>query len=221
MEQTELLGASGFRLTQRDGLFKLGQDSLLLANFTSLRPRERVCDLGCGVGVLPLLLLDREPSLSVTGVELCPEACALARHNLTDNGLAGTVLQGDVRNIPALMPAGQTDLLICNPPYFPAGAGGVAAGAKGLARSDGAFGLDDLCAAARWLLKNGGRMALCWRPERLCGLLSALRAAELEPKRLQLVQARPDKAPFLALVECRRQGGPGLEVLPVRICGQT
>ena len=214
MEQVELVGRRPMRLVQRDGLFKLGQDALLLADFATVRPGERVCDLGCGVGVLPLLLLDREESLRITGVELCPEACELARRNLAENDLPGTVLQGDVRRISRLLPAGQTDLVICNPPYFPAGAGGVAQGARGLARSDGAFSLAELIAAARWLLKNGGRLALCWRPARLAELLCALSGAELEPKRLRLVQAG-DRPPFLALAECRRQGRPGLEVLPV------
>ena len=36
----------------------------------------------------------------------------------------------------------------------------------------------------------------------------------MEPKRLQLVQHGPDKAPSAALVEAVRQGRPGLAVLP-------
>ena len=213
MEQTELLGKTPMRLRQREGLFKLGQDSLLLAEFATLHTGDRVCDLGCGIGTLPLLLLDRQPALEVTGVECCPEACALARCNLSDNHLTGTIVEGDVRHISTLLPPGQTELVIANPPYFSACRGGVAQGDRGMARSDAQFGLDDLCAAACWLLKNGGRLAVCWRPDRLCDLLCALRGAGLEPKRMQLVAGGPELPPFLALVECRRQGKPGLQVL--------
>ena len=76
--------------------------------------------------------------------------------------------------------------------------------------------LEQLCAPAARCLKNGGRFALVHRPDRLTDLLCALRAAGLEPKRMQLVQHRADKPPSAVLLEAVRQGRPGLEVLPVR-----
>ena len=62
--------------------------------------------------------------------------------------------------------------------------------------------------------RNGGRFALCHRPERLTDLLCALRVCGLEPKRLQLATHALDRPPSLVLVEAVRQGRPGLEVLP-------
>lgn len=51
-ETVENLGR--YRLRQRAHLPKLGTDSNQLAQFVTLHARERVCDLGCGVGVLGL-----------------------------------------------------------------------------------------------------------------------------------------------------------------------
>ena len=68
MRRAEQLGP--FRYVQSEDCFPLGQDTLLLAGFASLRPCWRVCDLGCGAGALPLLLLARESSLDLSGVEL-------------------------------------------------------------------------------------------------------------------------------------------------------
>ena len=79
-----------------------------------------------------------------------------------------------------------------------------------------ADGLEALCGSAARLLRNGGRFALCARPERLPGLFAALGARGLEPKRLQLAAHSPAHRPSLALVEAVRQGRPGLEVLPLR-----
>ena len=48
--------------------------------------------------------------------------------------------------------------------------------------------------------------------ERLARAKDFLRACGLEPKRLRLVQHRPDASPFAVLAEAVRQGRPGLAV---------
>lgn len=53
-----------------DGLFRPSTDTFLLGGFPVLRRGERACDLGAGTGLLGALLLTREPSLTVTGLEL-------------------------------------------------------------------------------------------------------------------------------------------------------
>ncbi|MFQ9410892.1 MAG: methyltransferase [Evtepia gabavorous] len=112
MESVEFLGR--YRLTQSDACFKLGRDSVLLARFCTLRPRWSVCDLGCGVGSLLLLLSQREEALDRVGVELDPVAAGLARRNLSDNGLEGQVLTGDLRDR-ALLKGDRFQLVIANP----------------------------------------------------------------------------------------------------------
>lgn len=202
--------------TYRQGGFPLGQDTLLLGRFATLRRGGRVCDLGCGAGALPLLLLARESSLDLSGVELDGEAAALARRNLAENGLSGVIRTGDLRRVREQFPAGCFDLVVSNPPYFPAGSGE----SGGSARMELCCTLTQVCAAAAFLLKNGGRFALVHRPERLAGLMEALGQSGLEPKRLQMVQHDRDKPPSAVLVEAVRQGRPGLSVLPTLILNE-
>lgn len=205
MDRVERLGT--FQYIQ--GRFPLGRDTLLLGAFPALKPGLRVCDLGCGAGALPLLLLGRESRLEVTGIELDPAEAALARHNLAENGLSGTIVSGDLRE--PVLPAGGFDLVLSNPPWFPEGAGR----SGGNARMEHTCTVDQLCAAAGRLLKNGGRFALVHRPERLAQLMAAMERRGMAPKRLQLVQHSPDKPPSACLLEGVRQGRPGLKVLPV------
>lgn len=209
MESVEYLGA--YRLTQSDRCFRLGRDSVLLADFATVRPGWQVCDLGCGVGSLMLLLSQRTEVLTRFGVELDPYAADLARRNLADNGLAGTILTGDLRD-PSLLPPDRFHLVISNPPYFRAGSGK----SGGTARMDDACSVEELCRRAGKLTRTGGRFAVVYRPERLAELFAAMQAARLEPKRMQLLAYDWKKPPYAVLAEAVKDGGPGLEVLPVR-----
>ena len=158
---------NGLRLRIPEGEVPLGADSLLLADFLTLPPRARVADLGAGCGTLGVLLCARDPSCTVAGIELRPEACRAAQENIRINGLKGrlTVQEGDVRRIRTLLPAGDFSCVIANPPYFPVGSG-KAGRNSAVARTEQCLTLAELCAAAAWLLPPGGRFALVHRAER-------------------------------------------------------
>ena len=110
-----------------DGLFRPSTDTFLLGGFPVLRRGEQVCDLGAGTGLLGALLLTREPSLTVTGLELQEDACRLARRTAQRSGWQERLLcrQGDLRLREDLPPMGRFDLVVSNPPYFPPKAGRV------------------------------------------------------------------------------------------------
>ena len=207
--KTEYLGSYTLSLDQH--CFPLGSDSLALGSFATLRSGWRVCDLGCGGGTLLLLLARREPTLSLTGVELDENAARCARDNLSTNGLSGEIFHADLRE-KGLLPNEGFELVISNPPYFPLRSG-ISGGA---ARSEETCTLEELCAAANRLLKTGGHFALVHRPDRLTDLLCTLRAHKLEPKRLQFVAHSPEHTPSAVLLEAVKNGGPGLDILPVR-----
>lgn len=215
MEQWEALCPDGLRFYCGDGAFKPGTDSFLLGAFPRLKAGLRVCDLGSGAGLLGTLLLQRQRSLEVTGVELSPQAAALGVRAAAENGLEDRLktLHGDLREIRALLPAGRFDLCISNPPYFSLGSGKAPPDLlRQTARGETACTLADVCRAAAYLLRWGGGFCVAYRPERLCDLLWALRENGLEPKRLRMVEARPGTAPSLLLAEARRGGKPGLTV---------
>ena len=206
-----------YTLTLTEDCFPLGEDSLALASFATLRPGWPVCDLGCGGGTLLLLLARRESSLSLTGIERLPGPAETARRNLAQNGLSGRIVTGDLRDR-SLLPNEGFSLAVSNPPYFPVGTGrDTASPTRQLARQEAACTLEEVCRAAARLLKTGGRFCLCLPPRRLAEALALLEGAGISPKRLQLVQHRPGRAPFLVLLEGRRGGRPGLEVLSTRM----
>ena len=205
---------NGITLLQPEGQFRLGTDSVICAGFAQFPKGSNIADLGCGSGAIALMLLANDPTLQVTGIELQAEAAALAQENARRNQLPFTALEGDLRQIRSLLPAGSMDGCISNPPYFPVGSGQTAAGALGAARSEATCTLSQLMDSAAWLLRTGGRFVLVHRPERLADLIWELRSRRMEPKRIRFVRHDPKSAVSLVLLEARKGGKPGLSYEP-------
>ncbi len=214
MSKVEALWPGGPVLRQA-AHFRLGTDTVLLADFAAKGRHRRGVDLGCASGAAMLLLLSHAPNLHMTGIELVPEAAELAAGNMERNGLSARsrVLCGDLREHRALLPAGGFDLVAANPPYYPAGRGEMSPDPmRAAARGELTCTLADICEAAAYLCQTGGSVCLVHKPERLSELFCTLTAHGIEPKRLRLVSSRPESAPSLVLVEGRRGGRPGLTI---------
>ena len=201
-------------------------DTILLSNFAAVKNGDRVVELGTGCGTIPLLMIRDSSPKSIIAVELQQDAVELLKSSIDlnlQNGVENSALihplHGDIRDIASLLPAGESDLVVCNPPYKLSGSGITNPDPSKLtARHESECTLDDICEAARWLLRFGGRFVMCQRPERLTDVLSCMRAHDLEPKRLRMVQGRADKAPKLFLCEAKRGSKHGyMDVLPALI----
>ena len=217
-EFTELW-AGGPRFAQAEH-FKLGTDSVLLADFVNTASRKRGIDLGCASGIIGLLLLEKSEKLHMTGLEIVPDAAELAAENMAENGYTGRsrIICGDIREHRGLFRSGSFDLVAVNPPYFAVGSGAISPkSGRDAARGETECSLEDICAAAAFLLQTGGSFNLVYRTERLAELLCAMSTAGIEPKRLRLVCHKTAYAPNLALVEGRRGSKPGVKVEPVLV----
>lgn len=211
--KTEPLGR--FRICVSDE-HTFGTDAVLLADFAGKKLSKNACDLGTGCGIIPLLLLKNGSAEKVSGVEIQSAAAEIAEKNIELNGLNGVfkVYNADLKEIKSVASNGEFDLVTCNPPYKADGTGSQnLSEAERIARHEVKCVFADIVRAAKHLLKFGGRLCVCHRPERLTDIFCEMRANGIEPKILREVIQREGKEAWLVLVEGKLGGKNGLTVL--------
>lgn len=216
-ERIDDLQRGGLRVIQRADAFRFGTDAVLLADFAAPRRHDRVCDLGTGTGIIPLLLYARENTISADAVEIQPDMADMAARSMAMNGLNEKirVLSGDLRSIRTLLPHARYDLVTCNPPYGKAGCTLLNPDAsKRLARHEESCAIEDVACTAAWLLQNGGRLCCVFPAARMIELSDAMQKYRMAPKRIRMVHSRVEKAAHLCLMEGMLDARPGLIIEP-------
>ena len=141
-----------FTIAQDRCAMKVGTDGVLLGAWARAREGGRVLDIGCGTGLISLMVAQRFPGSGVTGVEVDAEAARQARENVAGSPFASRVeiLQGDVRDF-----EGSFSTIVCNPPFFTERVVSPCEGRR-LARSTCSLSFGDLWeSVCRLLLPDG------------------------------------------------------------------
>lgn len=193
-----------------------GTDAVLLADFAAARKKDNLVDLGTGCGIIPLLMLRDGGLKTAAGVDISPEAAALAERTSRELKIDNfTVLNSDLKELKGKIAFGCHTLVTCNPPYkAPNGGLKNPDGVKATARHEVDCTLRDIIAVAAKLLQTSGRLCICHRPERLAELMDLMREYKLEPKRLRLVCQRQGEEPWLVLAEGKKCAKTGLRIAP-------
>ena len=194
---------------------KFGTDAFLLADFSSPRHKDSVCDLGTGCGIVAVLMQISFAPKIIYGVDIQPQAIEQLEITVQKNGLDNIIpICADLKELWKDAPLGTLDVISCNPPYKAERAGIESlTEAQKIARHEILCNINDVCRAASRLLKFGGKLCLCNRPERLADVISAMKANGIEPKELRFVSKDPDSAPWLFLISGRKGGKPFMKVL--------
>jgi tRNA1Val (adenine37-N6)-methyltransferase len=191
-------------------------DSLLLADFCRIRPRDKIVEPGAGTGVISLLLAEKFSSVRIIADEAEPIAYELLCRNIAANGFGKriTPVPYDIRSLNRRLEPNAFDVIVANPPYTKSGTGRKSPCAERLmARHDESAPLSawlDL----QTLLKNKGRYFLVFSATRAAELLVLLRDRNLEPKRIRFAHPSRAKPASLVLVESTKSARSGLEILP-------
>lgn len=216
-ERLDDLQIKGYQIIQRPGRFCFGMDAVLLSAFARVKKGECSLDLGCGNGILPILLAAKYPGKHFAGLEIQEESARMAKRSVQLNGLEEKVniVIGDIKEAASIFGAASFEVITTNPPYM-IGSHGLknAKEALYIARHEVLCTIDDILRESAKVLKSKGRFYLVHRPFRLPELFSKMSAAGIEPKRMRLVYPYVDKEPNMVLIEGLKGGSPRMQVEP-------
>lgn len=133
-----------FQIDQRDCGMRISEDGILLGAWADFSQCTHVLDLGCGTGLLSLMLAQRFPKLRITAIDIDPGAANRARENAENSAFRERiqVICADFFSLDDELLSG-IDGIICNPPFFTEGKSSENQ-ARSLARHELRFSLAQL-----------------------------------------------------------------------------
>lgn len=207
----DTLFQGGLQCRQYRHGYRFSVDALLAAHFLVPTFQQRILDLGCGCGIIGLLIAYLHHDVRVAGLEVQEELAALAAANGRINSFSDRfeVTRGCVLAIASLYQPEIFDWVVCNPPYRQKASGRVNQISQAArARHELTADLADFVRASAYCVKNKGRVVFVYPASRCSILLKELVHHRLSPKRLQPVYSYPEATEAkLILVEAMKNGG--------------
>ena len=196
-----------FEISNCRSAMKVGTDGVLLGAwaFGGIPPERevRVLDVGCGTGVIALMLAQRFQSAIITGVEINSDAAGEAALNFSASSWGDrlSVTCSDFLEYAVMdgLP-GFYDLIISNPPFFTNGALAPDLSRRA-ARHEGSLDLASLMARASVLLKPGGRLGMVLPAEQQSRMELQAALSGMTLVRICFVKTVDRKAPRRILCE--------------------
>lgn len=214
-ERLDDLHRNGYQIIQNPERFCFGMDAVLLSGFARIKPKEHVLDLGCGNGIIPILLEAKTQGEHFTGLEIQPESADMARRSVFLNHLENkiTIIDGDIKDASSIFGASSFHVVTSNPPYM-IGQHGLTNKnpSKAIARHELLCTLEDVIREASRLLMPKGRFYMVHRPFRLTEIICLMNRYGLEPKRMKLVYPYVDQEPNMVLIEGLSDGNSRITV---------
>lgn len=96
---------------------KIGTDALLLGSWSGDTPATQIIEVGCGCGVISLMMAQRFSEAEITALDIDPASVKEASENFSISPFAGRLkaIQADYREF---APEKFADKVLSNPPFF-------------------------------------------------------------------------------------------------------
>jgi tRNA1(Val) A37 N6-methylase TrmN6 len=211
----DVLGYDNLKIYQNSDFFSFSLDSIILANYATIRLRDKkIVDFCSGNFIVPLILSKRCNNF-IDGVEIQEKLCDLAFKSISYNNLVERILIFNESILDfSKKNSDKYDLVLCNPPYFKNDdlSSKNLSFEKMIARHEILTNLAEICNCANKVLKDNGTFCMVHRTARLMDIIYEFRKNNIEPKRLKFVYNNINKPSTLVLIEGQKCGNVGLTI---------
>ena len=170
----DILGYKDLNIYQDSSFFSFSLDSIILANYSTIRVRDKkIVDFCTGNAVVPIILTRRCDKI-IDCVEIQEKLYDLAVKSIKLNKLENriNIINDDVK-VFSKNNLNVYDLVLCNPPYFKdlENSSKNLSKEKMIARHEICINLDEVCHSANLVLKDNGTFSMIHRTERLIDVI--------------------------------------------------
>ena len=197
------------RLFQPEKGYRVSMDPFFLCRHVEPKEDQRILDIGCGSGIMPILLARKNPAVHITGIEIQPELARIARCNVEANHMESriTILDKDAKKLTRPDLSGPVDLIVSNPPFKKKNSGRLnPSGQKAVARHEIELTLEDLLRQSNALLSRGGTVFLIFPAERIPEILVLMEKYRIQPAMIRFVHPRRPDPAKLVIVSGMKSG---------------
>ena len=186
-------------------------DSIFLYDFISaFKPKGKLLDVGCGVGIISLLL-SRDFDIETSIIDKQENMLNYAKHNYVLNGLISQSYLGDFTTFKT---EEKFDYIISNPPFYDSNVTQSKDTHLNIARYAHHLPIDDFITKVKKLLKPRGYFIFCYDAKQVDILLYTLREKGINPEKIQFVHSKLDRNSKLAMIAARAGSKSMMQVLP-------
>ena len=191
------------RLFQKDSGYRYNSDTLLLYDFiASFSPKGVMLDVGCGCGILGLLLKRDFPILSLKLLDIQDDNCKIAHANAVQNELCvDEMIHGDFLKTSF---ESKCDWIISNPPFYHHGGMKSEADSLRLSRHSSALPFDAFAQKVTKTRSNRGYFCFCYDAKQLTHLLASLMKHGLNVEDICFVHPKMNKEASLVMIRARK-----------------
>ncbi|MDR1614842.1 MAG: methyltransferase [Campylobacteraceae bacterium] len=182
--------------------YRYTSDVMFLYDFArDFKPKGDLLDVGCGCGILGLLLKRDFPSVDLTLIDIQEEHIFLADKNKHANGLNAEVILGDFTEYKFDK---KFDFIVSNPPFYHEFTKKSEDKRVSISRYADSLPLTSLLLAATKNLKFKGSFIFCYDAKQIENIFAACEHAKLKVCNIRFVYPKKDKDASLILVHVKK-----------------
>lgn len=196
-------------LYQLQNGYRYNSDTLFLYDFIGSKPKGQILDVGCGCGILGLLVA-RDNEIKLTGIDIDPLNVQISQHNASVNGIAGEFIAEDFSKFKSDI---KFDFIISNPPFYHTDV--TKSQNKHIANSrySDSLSLEEFLASCNRNIKPKGVLYFCYDAKQIGDIVPLLSKFKLNLTKLKFIYSKDNQNAKLVLIEAKKSSRSMCEVV--------